>query len=696
MTRALALLVAAASLLAAIPPAAGQDMPAVPLLADDEGDAMTAVAGTQGPSASSVYPGADLVALSLSEGPSDLTWVLQVNDLRPASEETGADGVAYDIRFEHHGRFFMLHLVRSLPTLQDGAYAYLNARDASDGYWGTVWSSAYNEVVQDFAQDTFTVRIPRIVLADADGAPPFPGRNLTAISVRAVTTAGGGLIYSDGSGSPLLRPYTIVDDMPDVGEPAAAYTFLIGVQQEGHAHLASPMPFRASNGEATTFVFQVEASNNGPEEETFELSVRNVPSRMTVVLPVPLLPIPSNTTFTVPVLASVPFAHVHGALDTFLLELTSLDDPDSVGRLEMGINYLSVPQPAGHHDVLFLHNPADASSSPGIFGSFLPFTTGTMSTIEDQETLPPYHSDSLTFTGLGARFDWQYDLAPALAMGLDVDLERNGRVSLTVGTTAPLLQATLEGSLYVVGPDTVLVGSFAPQAPVDIGAQGKHTFEVDFVPWKDADEVPLQPGSNLRLEVTLDGTTVPGFPGNDAAPYIAPGGSMRLPLNEFHDDVDDALAAVDGPVLTPLGPQQRYVNPGEAVVFNVSVENPTNESIPFRLAATGQNAAWATLPEDSFVMPPESNATFSLIVRAPLDALDGDRADLIVQAYPRDEPSLRGLLRLVVDVDTETDYVDEAPLADRLAKTKDTPGPATPLLGAALLALALALRRRTP
>ena len=693
MTRALVILLMATTLLAAIPPAAGQAMPA-PLLTDDEGDATTTVAGTPGPSANAVYPGADLVALSLAESASDVTWVLQVGDLRPNNEETGVDGMAYAIRFEHHGRFFLLGIVRHLPLVQESAYAYLDARDASDGYWGTVWSAGSGDVVMDFAADTYTVTLPRLLLADADGAPPFPGRNLTAISVRSVTTMGGGFVYTDGSGSPLVNAYTIVDDMPDAGQPPATYAVLVGVQQSGHAHLASAMPFRASNGEATTFVYHVEATNNGPDNETFELTASNVPTRVSVVVPVPLLPIPSNTTAIVPILASVPFAHVHGGLDTFLLELTSLDDPESVGRLEMGINYLAVPQPAGHHDKIFLHNPSQAAATPGLLGSVLPYAIGTMSTVEDETTLPDFHSDSLTFNGLGSRFDWEYHLAPALQMGLDVDLERMGLASLTVGTTAPLMQATLEGSLYVAGQDSVLVGSLAPQAPVDIGAQGKHTFDVEFVPWKDADEVPLQPGNNLVLRLSLFGATIPGFPGNDAAPYIAPGGWMQLPLDEWHDDVDDALAAVDGPSLTSLGPQERLVNPGEAVVFNVSVENPTNESVPFRLAVTGQNSAWAVLPEDSFVLPPESNATLSLIVRAPAEALEGERADLVLQAYPRDEPSLRGLIRLVVDVDTDADHVDEAPLAKELTKSKDAPAPGTALLVAALAGLALLRRRR--
>lgn len=692
MLRALPLLLALALMSAPMPAAAqAQDLVEMALLEDGTGDVNVMVAGTPGPDASAAYPAADLVGLSLRESVESFTWVLEVGDIKPAEEDPGADGVEYEVRFEHNNRYFVLRLYVTLPLIDGRPFAYLDARDAADGYWGTVWAT--DEVEADQAADTFTIALPRQALADAEGAAPFPGRNLTAISVRSSSSFAGATFFNGPSGSFSL-PYTIVDDMPEAGEPLAVYPVLVGVQQDGHARLSSAVPFRASNGEATTFVYQVEASNLGDEDETFELVASGVPDRMTVVVPVPLLPIAANETVTIPILATVPFAHQHGAVDKFLLELISRDDPDSVGRLEMGVNYLAVPQPAGHHDTLHLHNPPEAQGLPGLGRGLLPFRMGTMSTLEDDTTLPDYHATGLSFGSSGGmRFSWEYQLAPALQMGLDLDLDRVGRISIAIGTTAPILQATLDGEAYVFGDGGVLVGRLAPQAPVDIPASSEHVFEVDFVPHEDADEVPLVPGSNLALVLTLSGLTSSTIEG-PTNPYIAPGASLQLPLNEWHDDVDEALAAVDGPRLEALSPQERLVNPGEAVVFAVQLANPTNESVPFRLSVGGSHADWASLPDDSFHLPPETTANVTLIVRAPADALDGDRADLVLQAYPRDAPSLRGLIRLLVEVDTEVDHVDEAPLADELSQGEDAPAPSLALVALAVLAVAVGRRRR--
>lgn len=690
---AIALLVA--GLLAAALPAGAQDQATAPLLEDSSGDAQLTVQGTPVGSANQAYPAVDLIDLKLAELPEAFVWTLQVNDLRAPNEETGADGVRYDIGFEHNGRFFQLMAVISLPMLSGQPYAYLNSRDSPDGQWSGVWFSP-DAAVADLTADTITVTLPRETLADLDGAVPFPGRSLSGIHTEARSTLSGGSVNIVQT---IGFPYDVVDAMPNARDAWALYPVQVGVQQSGNARLGSLQPFRASNGEATTFVYQVQATNIGEEDSTYELAVVGNPMAQ-VVLPIDVLTIESGESVEVPVLATVPFAHQHGGLDTFLLEMRDLNDAASIGRIEMGIRYLTVPQPAGHHDTVFLHlPPTQAGATP------LSFTEGFLNTLEtdDRAGTQPWHATGLSGGGLTWSSGWNLKLSPGLEMGLDVDADRLGQAIIPISATVPMLAASLEGYVYVAGGtsfgyygDGGALFSFT-SAPVDIQPGQTHSFDLEVKPG-DIDTVPFEPGQNLYLDLRLTYTmTPPAAIGlANESPALEKGGFMRLPLNEYHDDVDEALAILDGPTLTALGPQQRLVNPGEAVVFNVAIDNPTNESLPIRLGLTGLNAAWGAVDDDAFTLPAESTANITVVVRAPADAFDGDRADLILQAYPKDQPMLRSLLRLVTDVDTEADHPDDAPLAGDIGtpEKKDTPAPSLALVGLALVALALARRRR--
>ena len=74
-----------------------------------------------------------------------------------------------------------------------------------------------------------------------------------------------------------------------------------------------------------------------------------------------------------------------------------------------------------------------------------------------------------------------------------------------------------------------------------------------------------------------------------------------------------------------------------------------------RFEVTGSNAEWASLPDDGFAVPADATVNFTVVVRAPADAVHGERADLILQGYPTKNPTARGLLRLVAIVDTSED-----------------------------------------
>lgn len=664
-------------------PVQGQESPAE-VLQDAADDVRTEVQGQAGPN-TPLYPAVDLLGLTLQETASDIQFVLKVADLKPSSEDTGLDGTTHEIFFTHNGREFRLTFYRGFPAIQDFTYAILAMRDRVQDEWSEIWGDFFG-VQTDLEANTFALAVNREVLSDADGSPPFRGRALENISAHARSQ------LSDGDLNFALAsqefPTKVLDDMPAAGAPKASFPLQFGAVQTGHARLWSEAPFRASNGEATTYVILVEAQNIREEVDDFELVASGVPSHITVVLPVPYLTLEGEESFEVPILVTVPFGHDHGSSTTFTLEMRSQSDPTTVGRIELGVRFLAVPQPAGHHSTLFLHAPAGQSGA-----LFFDFNQGRMNTLEVDTTAGPgpYYSTGLSSGSGGFRHDWEYMLTPALELGLDVDLTRTGAFSIPITTVLPLQQATLEGDLWLFGYDSYHIGTLMPTAPVDTAPQSTTLFTGEFVPSEEADEIPFMPGNNLYLSLSMN-TQTPGLLGQaDEGPGIVNGAWLELPLLEWHDEVNTALAALDGPNLRALGEQERRVNPGEAVLFEARVTNPLDEGRTIRFAASGPNAAWATFPS-SVRVPAGESANITVVIRAPADALHGDRADIVLQAFTKDEPNARGLLRLVAQVDTEQDLPDEAAAAPAINGKQSPPFTA----GLLVLALALlALRRRS-
>ena len=688
------LLVVAVALLMLVPlPVASQE-PGAGVVTDGKGDVRTEAQGTPGPGPADVYSGVDLVGLAIAETKSEITFTLQVADLKPAAQDT-ADGIHFQVLFQHNGRHFRLDLQTALRQLEErGWFTTLEMRDSPEAEWTYAWGSA-EDGRSDPATDLVSLTLPRDLLADKDGSAPFPGRALEGIQVHASGYFSDVQLFG-GIVPDVRSPLKVLDDMPDKGQADGRYPIIVGPAQTGHALLVSPVPFRASNGEATTFLLNATAHNRGDRDDTFDFAAVGAPARLGITVPVTVATIPAGGSIDVPVLVTVPFAHIHGGVDDFLLEMRSKSDPNSVGRLTMGIRYLTVPQPAGHHDSLYIHS----FSFDGVFDTSIPARGfGYMNTLEDDpaDSGVPVHPSGLSIEVPGFVHSWYVPLEPGLEMGLDLDLARLG--TFTIPISSPLLlqsQATVTVEL-VYGrsagflDDGVVIAHAEPIGPVDILPQSTHLFEGDLIADPAGDRLPYVLGKNLELVVRL-GTLTPTIVG-DEQPAIAPGAHLRLPLLEYHDPVDDALRALDGPGLSPLGAQERLVNPGEAVVFPFSLANPADEERAYHVELSGANMEWGSLPSNHITVPAHGTASGSLVVRAPAGAGDGDRADLIVQAYSTADPAARGLLRLLAEVDTGADHPDDTAVAADLEK-KDSPAPAAWLLAVALAALALAQRRR--
>jgi hypothetical protein len=359
--------VAAMALLLALPaPAAAQtgEPGATRLVEDPAGDVKVTVQGTPADPGGH-WAATDLKSLDVVESVDDFTFTLGVAALKPSSEVPLLETSQYDIQFLHHDRVFDVFLFRQvIQTATYGAYlsAYDPALDRYDQLSGFVAPTV------DEGAATMQVAFARDLFLDHAGNAPHPEVPFTGwhVQARGGFQIGGGnsCIASACFPSPEMH---VSDAMPDQGNATLDLAIRFGIQQSGRARLASENPTRSSNGEATTFVYQVEAISAMAGNETFQLAASGLPAGWEAKLPAQHILVPGNSSVLFPVLLTVPFAHAHGTYQKFLLELRSQSDPGSVGRIQLGVRFSNPPQPAGHHNTLWLH--AQASTNDPTFGA---------------------------------------------------------------------------------------------------------------------------------------------------------------------------------------------------------------------------------------------------------------------------------------------------------------------------------------
>jgi hypothetical protein len=743
----LALLVATLFLPFALPvggqagePAAGT---AVRLLDDAGGDVQVTAAGQAG-SPAGRFEAADLKALDVAETADELTFTVTAASLHGSPEAPFLETIIYRVGFQHNDRQFRVILVRNV--VQTASYsAQLQAYDA--GRHGFFALTRMQEAAADEAANTLSASFAKDLLVDAEGNAPQPQMPFTGWHVGATNI--GTSFFGGGQGGQVCVATTCQgppnvqasDAMPNQGNGTTDLAIRFGVVQAGHARLASPIPTRASNGEATTIVYQVTARNLGAASELFMLGASGAPGGWDVQLPAEHVTIPGNGSVVFPVLLSMPFTHQHGTYEFFVLSLTSMRDSGSVGRVQLGVRFSNPPQPAGHHNALWVHTadslnfldqvPFGAEATDPVIG------TGATLYMNAQEDDPL--DSHLQVPGQGCNFNtqavppragycWDIPLSPGLEIGLDFDLNKTGKVSVPVTTKPPLLGAQLTGSLLYYPPPnntrqqrngfgpngfedaSVEVGRLKPQAPVDIGASTSTPviLAADLAPTGKETYIPFAKGASLvlRLEVDFTGTIPTQFPNEATPPFIQPGGLVTdLPLFEYHDRVNQLFASSSSLMLSAGSPQDRMANPGKQVLFNLTLMNHGEAAATVDLQLTGTHTDWSQMlaPTASQVtVPAGGRLPVSVAVRIPPTAAPdanghGDMADLVLSVTGTADLNQRTLARLHVMVDDSRDWPgDEAAIQAMMGMKakKGTPGLEAPLLLAAALGLALAMRRR--
>lgn len=664
------------------------------VLEEASDDATATVGGLDVPYDASAF---DLAALLIEEQPQDFGFTLRVADLQ-RDAETDLDSGFYMVDFQHADAGYRIQFGRFVLGGQVSYTAELMVFDSGRQGYVPVERLAVDARPE---ANTLGVTVPRELLVDGNGTAPTLGREFSFFKAFSRSSVLG------LNGAPGV---TVSDAMPDTGFSQVPYAIQQGLRQSGHAALWSDDPVRASNGEQGTFVYYVQAENLDEQQDRFDLSVANVPNGWDVTLPASTIRIDGNSTQPFPVVVTTPFAHQHGAFESFVLKMTSHRDAQSVGQLQMGIRYLEVPQPAGHHDRLWIHARTDGNQQGlDLLSPTQSRVVGYMNAAEDDGVgqamdIPPTQTFSSIAT---SQFEWIVWLEPGLQLGLDFDLSRTGLAELEFTSDLPYSDVVLSGQLmhyegvertsfgFSSGAETLL-GDLAPTTPVTVN--GPTRIETIFTAKPDADFIEYTDRGALALHLRLESSSQgPILVTDDVImPRLLTGGTLTLPLFEYRDPVKDVFNTLAGISLRHQDRAEKFVNPGETVLLNLTLSNDGAVDDILSLRVNGTNQGWARFLGDTTVfVPTGASRPVVLAISPPTTALDGDVVDLIVTAASDAEPTVQTQIRVVGIVDDLLDRPDESALTgeieSRLTKDKDSPGLPLLLVLGALVAL---VRRR--
>ena len=662
---------------------------------DPAGDQELWIETTSQPVPDGFFEAGDLLALTIEEDQQQFTFHLAVVELDHGDDVPLLETMQTAIAFRHGEVRYALHMQWNLHLMVaagDEPTAFCDLWTLHDQFPERIERI---ECEADVDAARITAWVPRDQVPDQDAAFPVPGHVFEEIQVvsradgvELPTQFANGLLVLAGQQVSLVR---VNDFLPDDG--TATYEVQQGGGVVSGLSLSSPEPARASNGEATTLLFEADLLSlvDRPVETRFKAA--DVPDGWDIWFPTQGTELAAGQGTTVPVLVSMPFVHEHGSRQEFTVRVEAADDASTHAELVLAVAFTEVPQPSGHHPRVWAHGgTAGQIRIDDISLLERPYTFWNTLEEADQEPIPARFVPAKD----GYASGWSGPLLPGLGMGLQVDLARVGEAVLDITTTRPIADAQIGGRVvHVVGEQETVLMELVPRGdPMAFGPMSTETFEADLVPTGVA-RVPYHPDGQLWFEAWLEPIT----DGNDPQPLLDEYAEaltleqawMDLPLLEYHDAVDEAYASIQQVRLSAV--QEALVNPGRTTVFDVTLFNNGPEDAAYVLSLEGEGM----LSTERLEVARGGSQTFQVGLRAPESASHGDGINVVVQAVHADDADVRALLRLVARVDDRTEVPDQADTFTVKPPTEDAPG-ANALLAvlAASMACGVLRRRHSP
>lgn len=501
----------------------------------------------------------DLLAVGIIEEPEDLLFTVDIEGFPDC--EGGQCANAGDLRTYFQYGELAYYVQQGVDPLGN-AYGQLHSVQPG-GVDGPAIATNLG-AVKDIEASTVTARVPRELIVDEAGTPPAKDRTLTHIITRSYSqfSLGGPDFTNSGSDDMLVTRDQMGFDAP------ANFTFQFGGStSSGTLYGMSPAPFRASNGGEATYRYAVELHNTGNTSTAVTMNIQGLPSGWTFARPNGTLTIEPGAQTLFNILIHTPSGHQHGGSDVFHLFVEDQSDDANWARIELGVHYLSVPQPAGHHPTLWLHTLTDgtvATAAAAFGGDDGRIWMNTLENDPGDEQIPVVGQEG-PGGFLGQTTRWSICMIPNLRLGLDMDLERTGSLAVTLGATAPHIGVQVTGRLlHIGGPEPLdfcdpgfyngrvqaLIATLDGSGAKDV-TSGQQSFDLTLTPLPAGDYIPFEEGAQLVLE--LEATFTGGDPGPGGL-SLYPGGRMDLPLLEYYDARPAGLIGGEEEIVeVPLG-----------------------------------------------------------------------------------------------------------------------------------------------
>jgi hypothetical protein len=499
----------------------------------------------------------DLRFLAIAETPTQVEFLVGLEKAWTCSQAC-PDASQVVVRFERGNRTYLLR----------------GGRDVEASLWGALYEGGASpkflqaaDVRLDPERPVFAMALPTGALPDGSGAPPRHGNGLGNVTVAADSR--GFLVVPDPSGD-WDRP--LVSDA--MGDPPGAYDFRYGAQDSrGPLLLQSERTFRETNGEPETLRYDVAVTNQDTRTRAYRANATGAPPGWTVDLPRAPFALAAGGRATFPVVVRTSGVHAHGGFGAFRLEVAA-DDGSALAGLELGVHYLAIPQPSGHHPTIYLHEHTVRAP----FGDVNPALGGTNGYLSMNAWEEDGEDARAAVAGFrdgpapdAVRYHWLACLDPALKVGLDGDLARGALLKLTLSSQAPAQAVAVNATLSRLIPGDPIASCFpedveprlgdllaAGEGSVGVSSEGSVplalTPALEYVPFEEG------AGLVLAIEATAAPPALNGF-----GLFLEPGAQLTLPLLEYGDVAPLAQPgegfAVQGAAPPPPPPRQGIPSP---------------------------------------------------------------------------------------------------------------------------------------